>query len=115
MTRSYRIALVVLCILTALGAPATQAQGNISTAAGSQWVFTNNFSPTPFAAGSGPALSAPLGYVRGIAVDTQGNYYIADTNNNRVRKVTVATGIITTIAGNGTAGFSGDGGTAAPC
>ena len=38
--------------------------------------------------------------------------YIADTNNNRIRKVTVSTGIITTIAGTGTSSYSGDGGAA---
>ena len=41
-----------------------------------------------------------------------GNLYIADKDNNRIRKVNALTGIITTIAGNGTAGFSGDGGPA---
>jgi len=41
-----------------------------------------------------------------------GNVYIADYGNNRVRKVTVSTGIITTIVGTGTAGYSGDGGAA---
>ena len=41
-----------------------------------------------------------------------GNVYITDTDNNRIRKVTVSTGIITTIAGTGTASFSGDGGEA---
>ncbi len=42
----------------------------------------------------------------------QGNVYIADIDNNRIRKVTVSTGIITTIAGTGSASFSGDGGAA---
>ena len=41
-----------------------------------------------------------------------GNVYIADTNNHRIRKVTVSTGIITTIAGTGSTTFSGDGGAA---
>ncbi len=41
-----------------------------------------------------------------------GNVYIADNYNNRIRKVTVSTGIITTFAGTGTASFSGDGGAA---
>ena len=41
-----------------------------------------------------------------------GNVYIADTFNHRIRKVTVSTGIITTFAGTGTAGYSGDGGAA---
>ena len=41
-----------------------------------------------------------------------GNVYIADNDNHRIRKVTVSTGIITTIAGTGSATFSGDGGAA---
>ena len=41
-----------------------------------------------------------------------GNVYIADTYNNRIRKVTVSTGIITTIAGTGTSSYSGDNGAA---
>lgn len=59
----------------------------------------------------GPALNAQLGYVGGIAVDGSGNLFISDVNTNRVRKVS-PDGIITTVAGNGTAGFSGDGGSA---
>src|SRR5262249_15532446 len=46
----------------------------------------------------------------GIAMDSNGNLYIADVNNQRIRKV--SNGVITTIAGNGTAAFSGDGGAA---
>ncbi len=60
----------------------------------------------------GAATSAELGYPWGVAVDSSGNIYIGDSNNNRVRKVTVSTGIISTIAGNGTGGYTGDGGTA---
>jgi hypothetical protein len=54
------------------------------------------------------ATSAQLNAPWGIAVDSAGNLYIADTNNNRVRKVTTD-GVIHTIAGNGSAGYSGDG------
>jgi hypothetical protein len=46
-------------------------------------------------------------------VDASGNVYIADTNNHRIRKVDAKTKIISTIAGDGTARFSGDGGSAA--
>ena len=48
----------------------------------------------------------------GLAVDSAGNLYIADEGHNRIRKVDVSTGIITTVAGNGTPGHSGDGGPA---
>ncbi|MEI6123508.1 MAG: T9SS type A sorting domain-containing protein [Bacteroidota bacterium] len=47
-----------------------------------------------------------------VAFDTDGNFYIADDGNNRIRKVTIATGIITTVAGNGVNGYSGDNGLA---
>jgi uncharacterized protein (TIGR03437 family) len=60
----------------------------------------------------GPATQASFNGAFGIAVDSSGNIYIADTGNNVIRKVTAATGIITTVAGNGHAGYSGDGGTA---
>jgi len=59
----------------------------------------------------GPATAAQIGSIQGVAVDGKGNLYLSDTDNSRVRKVDTA-GIITTIAGNGTAGFSGDGGPA---
>ena len=55
-----------------------------------------------------PATSAQLNEPSGITADCEGNVYIADAWNNRVRKVD-ASGIITTVAGNGTAGFYGDG------
>jgi uncharacterized protein (TIGR03437 family) len=59
----------------------------------------------------GPATQAKLYDPSAIAGDTAGNLYIADTNNHRIRKVS-ATGVITTVAGIGTAGSSGDGGQA---
>jgi sugar lactone lactonase YvrE len=58
----------------------------------------------------GPAISAQLSYPQGLAVDSSGNLYIADTLNCRIRKV--SNGVITTVAGNGTAGSSGDKGLA---
>ena len=47
-----------------------------------------------------------------VAVDAAGNIYISDTNNYRIRKVTAATGVISTVAGTGTGGYSGNGGAA---
>lgn len=60
----------------------------------------------------GPATSASLNSPFDVALDGQGNLYIADTSNNRVRKVT-PDGTISTVAGTGIPGFSGDGGQAA--
>ncbi len=60
---------------------------------------------------NGPATDAKVYSPSGIAVDAAGNVYIADTYNLRIRKISTA-GIITTVAGNGLAGFSGDGGAA---
>jgi sugar lactone lactonase YvrE len=54
------------------------------------------------------ASKASLNQPTGLVFDSQGNFFIADSGNNRIRKVTLSTGIINTIAGNGAAGFSGD-------
>lgn len=60
----------------------------------------------------GVATSASLNYITRVAVDADGNIYIADAGNTVVRKVTAATGIMTTYAGNGVNGYAGDGGAA---
>jgi sugar lactone lactonase YvrE len=64
-----------------------------------------------FGGDGGPATSARFSFPRGIAVDAAGNLFIVDSNNARVRKVDTS-GVITTVAGNGGFGFSGDGGPA---
>lgn len=60
----------------------------------------------------GPATQATLRTPTGVAVDGFGNIYIADMGNSVIRKVTVATGIITTVAGTGVWGYTGDNGPA---
>lgn len=78
-------------------------QGIITTVAGNG---TNGYSGD-----GGPATSASLNNPYAVAADAQGNLFIADYGNSVIRKVN-ASGIITTVAGNGTNGFSGDGGAA---
>jgi sugar lactone lactonase YvrE len=63
-----------------------------------------------FSGDGGSASSAQLSYPRGITVDAAKNIYFCDTGNRRIRRIDYATGIISTIAGNGQEGFSGDGG-----
>jgi sugar lactone lactonase YvrE len=74
--------------------------GNITTIAGTG---TQGFSVD-----TGPATSATLDSPQGLAFDTVNNLYIADTHNHLIRKLNLTTGILTTIAGTGTPGFSGD-------
>lgn len=64
-----------------------------------------------FGGDGGPATAATLNKPNGLAFDNAGNLYFSDENNNRIRKIDVA-GTITTVAGKGTAGYSGDGGAA---
>ncbi len=64
-----------------------------------------------FSGDGGTAISASLSQPLGVFVDGSGVIYIADENNDRIRKVGTS-GVITTVAGDGTPGFSGDGGTA---
>jgi streptogramin lyase len=89
--------------------------GVITTAAGNGETCypASSSPPTPcyLSADGLPATSAVLS-PSAIAVDGTGNLYIADAFLSRIRMVSVATGIITTIAGNGASGFSGDGGPA---
>ena len=78
--------------------------GVISTVAGS--------GIAGYSGDGGPATSAGLNEPFGLVVDSSGNLFIGDFGNNRVREVNTS-GVISTVAGNGTAGYSGDGGPAA--
>ena len=82
------------------------ATGVIKTVAGQG----NLYSATP--GDGGPATSATLSFPTAVAFDGMGNLYIADADDARIRMVAAATGIITTVAGNGTLNTSGDGGPA---
>jgi sugar lactone lactonase YvrE len=84
-------------------APATGNAYNISTVAGN--------GVQGYSGDGGMATSATANAPNGVAVDANGNLYIADSGNNCVRKVTPS-GIITTVAGTGAPGQSGDGGPA---
>ncbi len=77
------------------------SSGTISTVAGNGILS--------YSGDNGPALRAQLNGPQGVATDTAGNVYVVDGLNNAVRKIST-TGVITTIAGTGTLGFSGDGG-----
>ncbi len=65
-----------------------------------------------FGGDGGPAIAATLRSPEGMAFDRAGSLYIADTGNCRIRRVDAVTGIIQTVAGNGTRTSSGDGGAA---
>ena len=82
----------------------TAATGVISTVAGSRAVG--------YGGDGGPATEALLYYPYDVAVDAKGVLYIADEGNEVVRSVVLSTGIITTLAGTGIEGYSGDGGPA---
>ena len=78
--------------------------GTISTVAGT--------GRAEYSGDRGPAHKASLSMPYSIALDRDGSLYVVDTGNYRVRKIDATTGIITTVAGNGSYGFSGDGGPA---
>jgi NHL repeat len=103
--KARRVLLLVLFAGLCVVAPAGAATDNISTLAGD-----GTFG---FSGDGGPATAAQLNGPIGVAVAADGGILIADYNNSRVRRVS-PTGTITTIAGSGTYGFSGDGGPASP-
>src|SRR5262249_39708038 len=81
-----------------------KATGNIITPAGTR---------TPgYGGDNGLATAAQLSGPKGVAVDANGNLFIADAGNSVIREVVQATGNIVTVAGTGAAGYGGDGGAA---
>ena len=92
-----------LILFTTCACSNLQAQVIINTIAGQGKV-------SGYTGDGGPGTNAKLDQPQMICLDKFGNIYFADANNNRVRKIDAESGIITTIAGNGTAGYSGDGG-----
>jgi uncharacterized protein (TIGR03437 family) len=101
MKRGPTLLLIILCFQSlAGGQPLLPSSYTITTVAG-----------TSFAGDGGRATAAPLASVEGLAVDGSGNLFIADAGDHRVRRVST-TGVITTVAGNGSFGVSGDGGPA---
>lgn len=89
--------ILALCLSSCLGF----AQ-NIYTIAGT--------GTSGFSGDGGFAVSAKLYYPAEIALDASGNVYVNDYTNRRIRKINISTGYISTVAGNGLAGYTGDGG-----
>jgi sugar lactone lactonase YvrE len=97
------VATAAYVISAATGACAGLPSGSICTIAGN--------GTRAYTGDGGPAVDAELQTPVGGVFDSSGNYYFSDANNQRIRKIT-ALGVISTYAGNGTRGFSGDGGPA---
>src|SRR3990170_2937888 len=102
--RSGLVGVLIVVVTMVLGETALAAAGDISTIAGT--------GVGGFSGDGAAATGAQLYYPTGVAVDGVGNVFIADIANHRVRRVDAVTGLISTIAGTGTPGFSGDGGAA---
>jgi sugar lactone lactonase YvrE len=96
------VLVVLACHLGAAAAVRADEPGNVVTVGGTG----------PYIGDGGSPTTADLNLPEGVAVDPAGNLYIADANNNRIRRVDAATNVITTVAGSDLVGYSGDGGPA---
>src|SRR5258708_39879835 len=101
----FLLGLMWLVTTTAVVQPAAQG---IEIVAG----IPNTAEEGAYGGGGGPAIQARLAKPLDVAVDGAGNIFITDAANNRVRRVDITSGLITTVAGTGVAGFSGHGGLA---
>jgi predicted secreted protein len=84
----------------------------VNAVTGIIWTVAGVGGESGYSGDGGPATQAHLAYPSAVAFDGNHALYISDTGNNAIRKVDLTTGIITTVAGTGVAGFSGDGGLA---
>lgn len=114
-TKAGRTAIAVLTVLMAGGMFTQHAEAqavnaeylpNVTTSAGN--------GTSGYAGDTGPASASTVKFSKPASVtyDAAGNLYVCDTGNNVIRRIDAVTGIITTVAGTGTASFSGDGGPA---
>jgi hypothetical protein len=114
---------IICCLLIAgckkdLTDPNSEKSSTSTTASAANKIFTNWIITTicgngtfGYSGDGGPAINAAV-EPGGVSLDKFGNMYIGDPGNNVIRKVDVKTGIISTVAGNGIQGYSGDGGPA---
>jgi sugar lactone lactonase YvrE len=97
-----------LTAYTATRAGSATANFQITSAQGAMITTVVGNGIAGYSGDGGPAAAAQIDYATHVAFDSSGNLYVADWLNHRIRKVTPA-GIISTIAGNGTSGYAGDG------
>jgi len=82
------------------------------TSGGVYTTIANVAGVSGFSGDGGPAVAAAFSGINSLAVSTNGDLYVVDSDNNRVRVISALTGIVTTLAGTGTASSTGDGGLA---
>src|ERR1700692_1600398 len=101
ISRALSFSLAIFLATAVLLTPAVAQNNIITTIAGADWLFPGD---------GRRAIDAPIGgvFFMGVAIDTHGNFFIADPDNEMVFKVDT-NGILTVVAGNGILGHTGDG------